>query len=220
MKRRFNPFQEIPMRTSNQQLLAVALAAAFAAPLAFAGDPPVQADGKAKVSASTRVKTPTTSSATDAVSARTTMREAGKAATRTAASADATTNPPPGKGNWFADADTNGDGKLSATEAAANAAVNSRFSSIDGNADGYITTDEYRDFYTGEKSQGELHAQAHSAVVTRDVWMKLDANADGKLSSSEVTANTTLSGAFSAMDSNGDGFVTQAEYRAYAKTDL
>jgi hypothetical protein len=57
-------------------------------------------------------------------------------------------------------------------------------------------------------------------VVTRDVWTKLDANSDGKLSSSEVSSNTTISGAFSAMDGNGDGFVTQAEYRAYAKTHL
>jgi hypothetical protein len=197
-------------------MLAVALAAALAAPVAFAG-PPANSKASTKAGAAATMKTPTTSSATDAVSARAATREAGRAAAATSATVK---NPPPGKGNWFADADTNGDGKLSATEAAANAAVNSRFSSIDGNADGYITTDEYRDFYTGEKSQGELHAQAHSAVVTRDVWMKLDANADGKLSSSEVTANTTLSGAFSAMDSNGDGFVTQAEYRAYAKTDL
>jgi hypothetical protein len=208
------------MRTSNQQLLAVALAAALAAPLAFAGDPPVQADAKAKVSASTRVKTPTTSSATDAVSARTTMREAGKAATRTAASADATTNPPPGKGNWFADLDADGDGQLNVTEATGNAGVSARFGTIDANADGYLTMEEYRQFFTSGKSQGELHAQAHSAVVTRDVWAKLDANHDGKLSSTEVSTDTTISGAFSAMDSNGDGLVTQAEYRAYAKTEL
>jgi hypothetical protein len=205
------------MRTSNQQLLAVALAAAFAAPLAFAGDPPVQA--KAKVSASTTVKTPTTSSATDAVSARTTMREAGKAAANTVA-ADATTNPPPGKGNWFADLDADGDAQLNVTEAKGNAGVSARFGSIDANADGYVTMEEYRQYFTSEKSQGELHAQAHSAVVTRDVWTKLDVNDDGKLSSTEVTGNTTISGAFSAMDSNGDGFVTQAEYRAYAKSDL
>lgn len=207
------------MRTTNQQLLAVALAAAFAAPLAFAAsDPPA----KAKVSASTAAstKTPTNSTASDAVSARATTREAGRAAASVQASTDATRNPPPGKGNWFADADVDGDGKLSATEAKANAGVDTRFGTIDANADGYVTTDEYRDFYTSEKSQGETHAQAHSAVVTRDVWMKLDANSDGKLSSSEVTSNTTISGAFSAMDSNGDGFVTQAEYRAYAKTDL
>jgi hypothetical protein len=204
------------MRTSNHKLLAVALAAAFTAPIAFA-DPPATSKASTKASAAT-MKTPTASGATDAVSARATTREAGKAA---AAATDTTVkNPPPGKGNWFADADADGDGKLSATEAAANTAVNSRFSSIDGDADGYITTDEYREFYTSEKSQGEVHAQAHSAVVTRDVWTKLDTNDDGKLSSSEVTGNTTISGSFSAMDSNGDGFVTQAEYRAYAKTHL
>jgi hypothetical protein len=205
------------MRTSTQKLLAVALAAAFTAPVALA-DPPATSKASTKATTATSTKTPTASSATDAVSARAATREAGKAA---AAATDTTVkNPPPGKGNWFADADTDGDGKLSTAEAAANAAVNSRFTTIDGNADGFITTDEYREFYTSEKSQGEVHAQAHSAVVTRDVWVKLDTNDDGKLSSSEVTANGTISGSFSAMDSNGDGFVTQAEYRAYAKTDL
>jgi Ca2+-binding EF-hand superfamily protein len=199
------------MRTSNQQLLAVALAAAFAAPTAFAGDPPDQARTKASASASV---------ATDAVSARTMAREAGRAAAHTSADLDTTKASPPGKGNWFADLDADGDGQLDVTEAKGNAGVSARFGKIDANADGYLTLEEYRQFFTSQKSQGELHAQAHSAVVTRDVWMKLDADNDGKLSSTEVSGNTTISGAFSTMDSNGDGFVTQAEYRAYAKTDL
>jgi Ca2+-binding EF-hand superfamily protein len=203
------------MRTSNQQLLAVALAAAFAAPQSFAGDLPDQATTKTKASATAAAKTQT-----DSVSARTTMREAGKAAAGTTTAAKASANPPPGKGNWFADLDADADGQLSVTEAKGNAGVSSRFGSIDANADGYVTLEEYRQFFTSEKSQGELHAQAHSAVVTRDVWTKLDVNDDGKLSSTEVTGNATISGAFSAMDSNGDGFVTQAEYRAYAKSDL
>jgi len=211
MKRRFAHFQEIPMRTSNQQLLAVALAAAFAAPLAYAS-----ADPPAKAKATTTVSTKTT--ATDAVSARTTTREAGRAAANVTTT-DTTKASPPGK-NWFNDLDADADGQLSVTEANGNAGVHANFGTIDANADGYVTMDEYREYFTSSKSQGEVHAQAHSAVVTRDVWTKLDANSDGKLSSSEVTGNTTISGAFSAMDSNGDGFVTQAEYRAYAKTNL
>jgi Ca2+-binding EF-hand superfamily protein len=199
------------MRTCNHQLLAVALAATFAAPLAFAADPPAQAKSKAAATASAK---PTT---TDAVSARATMREAGQAA-RAATDTDAKVSPP-GK-NWFNDLDADGDGQLNVTEAAGNAGMKASFGSIDANADGLVSMDEYREFYTNGKSQGELHAQAHSAVVTRDLWTRLDSNADGKLSSSEVSSNTGISGAFSTMDGNGDGFVTEAEYRAYAKSEL
>jgi hypothetical protein len=207
------------MRTSTPHLLAVALAAALLAPAAFA-DPPVSAKVNANATAAGAVKT--TSNASDSVSARAATREAGRMAAPPSVQAVTGTikDPPPGKGNWFADADIDGDGKLSVGEANANASVAARFGTIDANADGYVTTEEYRVFYTGTQSQGEVHAQAHSAVVTRDVWMKLDSNDDGKLSSGEVSANSTISGAFSAMDGNGDGFVTQAEYRAYAKSNL
>ena len=196
------------MRNSTQKMLAVALAAALATPIAFAANDPAKATGKA------------TTAASDAVSARTAAREAGKMAAPPSVTGTVVKDPPPGKGNWFADADIDGDGKLSAAEAKANAGVDTRFGTIDANADGYVTVEEYREFFTSSKSQGEVHAQAHSAVVTRDVWLKMDSNDDGKLSSSEVSGNATISGSFAAMDSNGDGFVTQAEYRAYAKTDL
>ena len=123
----------------------------------------------------------------------------------------------PGKGNWWKDADTDGDGKLSATEANANAGLSSRFATIDGDKDGFITTEEYRTFYTANASQGEQHAAAHSAVVTRDVWVKLDADADSRISLAEAAANTELNASFAAMDGNSDGFVTQVEYQAYTK---
>ena len=193
------------MQAINRSLLALALCAVCAAP-AFAGDKPP-----------TTSKKPTAaSSATDATSARTTLREAGKVKPpTTSASTSGGTNP--GKGNWFADLDIDGDGQLSGAEATSNAGLHSRFATVDSDTDGFVTLEEYRKFYTSEKSQGEVHAQAHSAVVTRDVWLKLDGNADGKLSSSEVSTNTGISGAFSAMDGNSDGFVTQAEYRSYTQ---
>jgi hypothetical protein len=201
------------MQAINRSLLALALCAVFAAP-AIAKDPP------AKPTKPTT--THTTTKASDAVSARATQREAGRmmespvqSGTTIKNTSAATTNP--GKGNWWADADIDGDGQLSAAEAKAQAGLDANFSNVDADADGYVSSEEYRKYYTSERSQGELHAAAHSAVVTRDVWTKLDTNDDGKLSSSEVSANTGISGAFSAMDSNGDGFVTQAEYTAYSK---
>jgi len=200
------------MQAINRSLLSLALCAICAAP-AFAGDKPPS------------TKKPTsTSTATDATSARTTLREAGKvkpsptsASTDTAASSQGTN---PGKGNWWAAADIDGDGKLSPAEAKAQAGLDARFSTVDADGDGYVTNEEYRKFFTSENSQGEVHAAAHSAVVTRAMWTKFDANSDGKLSSKEVSFDTSISGAFPVMDSNGDGFVTQAEYTAYAKAHL
>jgi Ca2+-binding EF-hand superfamily protein len=63
--------------------------------------------------------------------------------------------------------------------------------------------------------KGAAHAQAHSAVATRDVFGKLDADGDGKISATEAAADTGFG--FATMDSDGDGFVTDAEYRASAK---
>jgi Ca2+-binding EF-hand superfamily protein len=63
--------------------------------------------------------------------------------------------------------------------------------------------------------KGAEHAQAHSAVVTRDVFGKLDADGDGKISATEAGVDADFG--FAAMDSDGDGFVTDAEYRASAK---
>lgn len=190
----------------NRNLVALALGAALAAPLAFAGDntpEPARA---------------TTAKATDAVSQKTTARESGGMVMATPmSSVAASPKSPPSKGNWWAEADIDGDGKLSAAEATANAAVEARFAGIDADADGYLTNEEYRNFYTNQASQGKVHAHAHSAVVTRDIWTRLDANADGRLSAAEVSSNSTVSAAFPEMDGNGDGFVTQAEYSAYAR---
>src|SRR6185503_9332036 len=121
------------------------------------------------------------------------------------------------KGNWWTDADTNGDGKISTAEATANAGLSSRFGIVDTNKDGFVTTEEYRTFYTGTASQGETHAAAHSSVVTRDVWTRLDADTNGKISAKEAAADTNISGSFALMDADHDGFVTQEEYVTYKK---
>jgi hypothetical protein len=169
-----------------------------------------------------RTPTATTSRASDAVSARATTRETGriKAPTTSTAGATGTGNANPGRGNWWADADIDGDGKLSIGEAKVQAGLEARFSTVDADADGFVTNDEYRKFFTDAASQGEVNASAHSAVVTRDLWTQLDGNSDGKLSATEVSANSGIKTAFTVMDSNGDGFVTQAEYTAYVKADM
>jgi hypothetical protein len=136
------------------------------------------------------------------------------------AAATATVKDPaaPGKGDWWKAADVNADGKLSLSESAANAGLSTRFATIDSDKDGFVTNEEYRAFYTSDASKSETHAAAHSSVVTRDVWLKLDANADTRISLEEAKANADLTGAFTDVDLDSDGFITQAEYTAFAKT--
>lgn len=203
------------MLSIKRNMIAIALGLALASPLAIAQSTNATAKGNSsKPTPAAQAST----TATDAVSARTTARESrASTAASTSTNMSDEAKSPPGKGNWWQDADTDGDGKISTAESAANAGLQSRFSTIDANHDGYVTNEEYRKFYTSTASQGETHATAHSAVVTRDLWSKLDVNADGKISVTESAANAGVSASFAVMDSNGDGLVTQAEYTAYAK---
>jgi hypothetical protein len=241
------------MQARNRNLIALALTAALASPLAFAQQAKGNANANATVGAGQatagsvttgeRPATPTlptqsNTKATDAITERTTRKDAkddavdATATTTTTATTAAgaaemddstkasakSTNP--GKGNWWADADADGDGKLSTTEAAANAGLNSRFTTIDGDKDGFVTQDEYRKFFTANASQGADNAAPHSAVVSRELWTQLDADTDSKLSLAEVAANAELTTSFASIDANADGFVTQDEYTAYAKANM
>lgn len=124
----------------------------------------------------------------------------------------------PGQGGWWKTADANADGKISVAESAANAGLKTRFSTIDKDMDGFVTADEYRNFYTSNASKGEAHASANSSVVTKDLWQTLDANADARVSLAEAKTSADITGAFTDIDLDSDGFITQAEYRAYALT--
>ena len=44
----------------------------------------------------------------------------------------------------------------------------------------------------------------------------LDANGDGKLSSAEVSSQSTLSKDFKTLDSNGDGAISESEYAGWS----
>jgi len=201
------------MNAHKQTLLALAIGFMFVAPSAFSrGTPNAHAAGPAVNAATHGSMGGELDRAQQANSTNPSITTDAHQSMSTEA------NFPPGKGNWWTDADSNGDGKISTAEATANAGLSSRFGIIDTNKDGFVTMDEYRAFYTSTASQGELHAAANSEVVTRDVWARLDADADGRLSASEMAADFKLNGSFAAMDTNNDGFVTQDEYRAYEKT--
>ena len=116
--------------------------------------------------------------------------------------------------------DADGDGRISATEADADASFDGGFAGFDANADGFVSQDEYRAGAKVEASQGAANAAPPSAVVQRDTWTRLDADADGRISADEADADTGFDAGFAAMDGNGDGFVTDAEFRAHAKAGM
>jgi hypothetical protein len=70
------------------------------------------------------------------------------------------------------------------------------------------------------QSQGAEHAAAHSSVVQRDLWTRLDVDGDGRISTVEGATDRGFNAGFAAMDSDHDGFVTDAEYRAAAKAGM
>ena len=142
---------------------------------------------------------------------------AGGTASSASTGSAAQTNP--GKGNWWDDADGDNDGRISRAEASANAGLDSRFASVDTDGDGFVTRDEYMAYYKANAAQGAEHAAAHSAVVATDLWRRFDANGDGRLSAMEIELDARLKADFGAIDADDDGFVSDAEYRAYYRTD-
>lgn len=114
--------------------------------------------------------------------------------------------------------DTDGDGKISATEADADTTFDADFAGIDSDGDGFVSDTEYRTYAKPDTAVGAADTAAgHSAVVTRSTWARLDVDRDGRISAGEADVDTSFDGAFSAMDGDGDGFVTDAEYRAHAQ---
>lgn len=70
------------------------------------------------------------------------------------------------------------------------------------------------------QSQGAEHAAAHSSVVQRDLWTRLDTDGDGKISTTEGAVDGDFNSDFATMDADHDGFVTDTEYRTAAKASM
>lgn len=80
----------------------------------------------------------------------------GVAMAQTPPPPDTAAQPPQQGGATFESLDTNGDGKISKTEAEANANVKAQFSTYDVNGDGFIERDEVS---TANQSKGEKPQQ-------------------------------------------------------------
>ena len=69
-----------------------------------------------------------------------------------------------------------------------------------------------------QKTMPPPGSTASAPVTTRETFGGLDKDKDGRVSSTEAGADAGFDAGFAAMDANGDGFVSDAEYRAQAKT--
>jgi len=106
----------------------------------------------------------------------------------------------------FMHMDQNKDGKVSAAEHAAGARA--MFGTMDANRDGIVTAAEME---AGHKAVTG-HAHGMGAMSAADKIKMVDADGDGKLTAAEHDAASQSM--FLRMDSNHDGFLTEAEMAA------
>lgn len=231
------------MNARNRTLVSLALGAVLASPAAFAqlanGNAGARVGVGAKASLPDPVPVVRSTGERVKQATRETARQAGRTATdataRVKGEARTEAQIPPlqaqGAANAAAHAsvvrrdlwgklDTNRDGRISAVEADANADFDARFDAMDSNDDGFIADAEYTAYAKAQLSTSAQHAAGHAMPVVKQLWGRLDANADGKVSASEADVDAGFDGMFSAMDGNNDGFVTEAEYRAHAKAGM
>lgn len=103
-------------------------------------------------------------------------------------------------------ADTNADGLISRSEAAALPRILENFDAIDANKDGQISVEELRAFRAQHRGHGEGKGRH---------FQRMDTDGDGKVSRQEaINAATAM---FDRLDANKDGFVTPDELAAAHK---
>ncbi|MDG2519626.1 EF-hand domain-containing protein [Lysobacter soli] len=105
-------------------------------------------------------------------------------------------------------ADTDGDGRISRTEAGSLRFIGEKFAEIDSNRDGYIVRSELTRYHERMRPQHE----AERAKRAEERFAAADLNKDGKLSRVEVSEKMPrLEKSFAFMDEDRDGFLTRAD---------
>ena len=119
----------------------------------------------------------------------------GTSASGIALAADTPTTPAPRPARL----DTNGDGVIDRSEAAANPRLAAKFDELDKNKDGKLSRDELPRWQHGRRGHGG------------ERWAKLDVNKDGRISREEAKADPRLAARFHQMDVNKDGYLDKAD---------
>lgn len=102
--------------------------------------------------------------------------------------------------------DTDGDGRISRAEAAAQPKFAEHFDRADGNRDGYVVRSELRASAEKRRAEGMARHRAHFEAR----FTAADTNRDGKLSRAEVDAGMPqLAKGFAFHDEDRDGFLTR-----------
>lgn len=118
-----------------------------------------------------------------------------------------------GPGDGFgrvAQADTDGDGRISRTEAATLPWIGEKFADIDANRDGFLVRSELTKYHERMRAQRE----AEHAKRAEERFVQADLNKDGKLSRVEVDEKMPrLAKAFAFLDENRDGFLTRDDLK-------
>ncbi len=110
-------------------------------------------------------------------------------------------------------ADTDGDGRVSRTEATAAAAERSTewFDKLDLNKDGYVTQEESRQ--ARETRHEQMRADMKEKMEQR--FKDADGNSDGSLSLDEVQAKMPrLAARFSTLDQDQNGLLSREELKS------
>ena len=218
------------MQTNTRTLLMAAIAAVLLAPSVYAQDSHAQGH------AATQAQAPMTPPALPPTANDTAQDTMDKPVRNDSDRTDTPMTPPvtaQGAANaqahssvvqrdTWAKLDNDHDGRISAAEADVDSAFDTTFGDMDVDNDGFVSDSEYRTFAKAnmDNARGGEHAADHSAVVTRDVFSRLDTDGDGRISTTEAALDADFNGTLSAMDANNDGFVSQDEYRAHAKADM
>jgi hypothetical protein len=79
------------------------------------------------------------------------------------------------------------------------------------------TAEEARTQDAARRTGGNQEAEKAPTASQDTAMARLDTDKDGRVSSSEASADPTFDSGFAAMDADGDGYVTDAEFHEKAK---
>jgi Ca2+-binding EF-hand superfamily protein len=115
------------------------------------------------------------------------------------------------QGHHMTRLDTNGDGAIDRSEAAALPRLAGHFDRLDRDGDGRIEVGERPRWKHGRRGG---HGQGHGGMAHA---IRLDADGDGRVSKAEAAGSRRFAERFDATDRNRDGYLVRSELMAAAE---